>query len=852
MSSATSEGPDSSGSLFQNAKAIHISGGSFYAYGGRETPVDAALSILSSRVEHGAAHDAAAREDVRKCHENTRVALIGGIEAWATCHEDHHVHPLLWMYGPAGSGKTTIMQTMAATFAKEGTLAASFFFSRSAPNRPKTKVNFVTTIAHQLWFNIPAIRDHLVEALADSSLVDKGLVHQLDVLIINPLNKLKPSQMGDCRIFMVDGLDECEGDSSQRDVLDLLAHFTRQTLHSFPVLVASRQTSAIQAFFSNTDITRKTRGVPLDNDYKADEDIRKVVVAAFDNIKLEHPSKDGLGSEWPNPSVIDTIVKRSSGQFIYASVVMKYIAEHSRHPKTSLKTILNVQASGGDPRPYKELDAIYTQIMSSVEPENLLFVMDVMGCLLLAQGSGTSIFVDVALSDRRTSLGWDTVFTAEPGTTQARLNRLRPLITLVPSGHGKNITFRFSHASFADYLLDMSRSGEFFLDMRMVHCRLACYWLKAYTAHLENYDGCASSPGQRHDCAVKSTRLFHAYNNTGSDFDSFIWHCLEANITTELLNDISLFDIEAVLSWMAVHIESYRPNFWKEVLLWVNLAVWLQEQAPPAHQDLINTFSNNIQRAIYTVVSQRSASSETMSEFAIFVSLWPQICLEDKIRNENYVNERDFKPITNIWGDASIAIGVNYSCRHKRSEFCWRCICHASSAFLSEALAPTLAMNGRFFREGIHYSNMALRLFKDYTTTPGRRGLLLAIAHFLSKASPDENLGILIRDNLLQIPRKYDRVYIGDKQPIQSETAKSRKEAFMAFCIYIYHVAPYTRNVVYPLYQPTDIQKDSIMTNGHAQFASSLMRMALNLLTVSFHLNLAKGNRDQPWLLTQL
>jgi hypothetical protein len=296
-------------------------------------------------------------------------------------------------------------------------------------------------------------------------------------------------------------LDECEGDSCHSDILDLLAHFTRQSRHSFPVLIASRQTSAIQAFFSDKDITGKTRGVPIDNDYRTYEDIGKVVVAAFDKIKLEHPSKDGLRSQWPVPSDIDTIVQRSSGQFIYSSVIMKYISEHSRHPETSLKTILDVQASGRDPRPYKELDAIYTQIMSSVEPENLSFVMDFLGCLSLPGFKRVSIFKD-ACADYIPSQDWDTVFMAEPGTTQAHLNRLRPLIT--PSWHCEKLTFRFSHASFVDYLLDMSRSGEFYLDMRMVHCRLARHWLKAYSAHLKNYDGCTPSPRQEHNCKLLS------------------------------------------------------------------------------------------------------------------------------------------------------------------------------------------------------------------------------------------------------------------------------------------------------------------------------------------------------------
>ncbi|KAF5312271.1 hypothetical protein D9619_003709 [Psilocybe cf. subviscida] len=829
MCSTIRDGLDSRGSLFQGAKAIHISGGSFYAYGSSEgrTQTDAALSILNSRMEPGAAYDAAAREDVPKCHENTRVAIVEGIEKWSTCHEDYHARPIMWMYGPAGSGKTTIMQTVAATFSKEGALAGSFFFSRSAPNRPKTKVNFVITIAYQLWFNVPAIRDHMVTALADSSLVDKSLIYQLDVLIIRPLNKLDALQIGGRLIFMVDGLDECESDSCQRDILDLLAHFTRQTLHSFPVLIASRQTSAIQAFFSDADITGKTWGMPIDNDYRAYEDIRKVVVAAFDNIKLEHPSKGSLRSQWPAPSDINTIVQRSSGQFIYASVVMKYIAEHSRHPERSLQTILDVQASGGDPWPYKELDAIYTEIMSTVEPENLPFVMDFIGCLSLPSSArGVSIFKD-ACADYIPSQDWDTVFMAEPGTTQARLNRLRPLIT--PSWFREKLTFRISHASFVEYLLDMSRSGEFFLDMRMVHCRLAHHWLKVYTAHLKNYNGCTSSPGQQHDCAVKPVIQFMPHKYKGTQFDTFIWHCCRAKITLELLKDIVLFDIEAALSWMADHDTSIRgANFWKEVLHWINFVIWLQEQAPPAHQDLIDTFSKKLQSAIYAVVSLHSTASDTITEFAVFISLWTQIYRDGDVEHQTS-DMGVFKPITDIWGAAGVAIKSNNTRRHERGQFCGRYICHVSCRFLSRVLTPALSMDGQSFLDGTHYSNMALRLSKDYMANPECPAIWRTIPLFLSKASPNKELGLFIRDNLLQIPRKYDSTCLYRTHP-ESLRGRNRVDTFMAFCIYVY---------------PTDIQKDSLMKNGHAEFASSLMNMAPNAPTLSFRLNLPKP--PQHW-----
>lgn len=120
------------------------------------------------------------------------------------------------------SGKTTIIKTVAEIFDKEESLAASFFFSRLSAARPRGKDKFVIAIAHQLSLCIPALQKSLEDALLDPSIFTKSLGKQLEAFIIKPLEKLDPAQVGTPCILLVDGLDECDSDTSQRDILDLL------------------------------------------------------------------------------------------------------------------------------------------------------------------------------------------------------------------------------------------------------------------------------------------------------------------------------------------------------------------------------------------------------------------------------------------------------------------------------------------------------------------------------------------------------------------------------------------------------------------------------------------------------
>ncbi|KAF5329420.1 hypothetical protein D9619_009493 [Psilocybe cf. subviscida] len=452
---------DSGGSMFRQASDIHIHGGTFNAFGsgGRDRTeqkkrIMDTMALLSSHAEKGAPYDAAAREDVPKCHEHTRVAIIEGVHKWAHSQEPDAC-PLMWMHGPAGSGKTAIMQTVAETIDKERSLAASFFFSRLSARRPKEKENFVITLAHQLSLCIPALQQPLTDALSDSSILTKSLAKQMDALVIGPLNELGVDQIGPRRIFLVDGLDECNGDTAQRDVLNLLEQFVHCARHPFRILVASRSHSHIRGFFSQAKIAGMTATMPLDNNYQSNEDVRAFLDSEFAKIRDEHPSRGGLPSQWPLDGDVKTLVARASGQFIYASVVMKFIAGHGRHPAESLQTIIDSKTGDGA-RPYEELDAVYAQVLSTIEAENIEFVQTLMGCLLLSK---FQFYLANIVQTQATNVA-DVAFMLHAGTTEARINRMHPLITIKPEGG-----IQFAHASFPDYLLDASRSKGFFLDM---------------------------------------------------------------------------------------------------------------------------------------------------------------------------------------------------------------------------------------------------------------------------------------------------------------------------------------------------------------------------------------------------
>ena len=82
-----------------------------------------------------------------KCHPRTRKAILREIMEWIDSPEG--LAHFLWIFGPAGSGKSTIAQTIAEIYFKYNKLAASFFFSRNVAARNNESM-LITTLVYQL------------------------------------------------------------------------------------------------------------------------------------------------------------------------------------------------------------------------------------------------------------------------------------------------------------------------------------------------------------------------------------------------------------------------------------------------------------------------------------------------------------------------------------------------------------------------------------------------------------------------------------------------------------------------------------------------------------------------------
>ncbi|KAF8164874.1 hypothetical protein B0H34DRAFT_215733 [Crassisporium funariophilum] len=233
------------------------------------------------------------------------------------------------------------------------------------------------SIAYQVVQNIPFERSLVAETvLNDPAIFTCSFESQIREPIVNPLAcafGASPFSSTSPTLILIDGLDEACDSKVQRTIVRIFSSALKFMQHNLPqkVIIASRPEIHIQSAFSTHEIRITTKRLTLDRSYQPDVDIRHFIEASFATIMEEHPLRDSLDRAWPSKPKVNAFVKRSSGQFIYASPGIRYVSPHRHLPQERLKTIFDLPVARKD-QPFSELDALYFQIFDSAEHADVI------------------------------------------------------------------------------------------------------------------------------------------------------------------------------------------------------------------------------------------------------------------------------------------------------------------------------------------------------------------------------------------------------------------------------------------------------------------------------------------------
>ncbi|KAJ7643536.1 hypothetical protein FB45DRAFT_277577 [Roridomyces roridus] len=403
---------------------------------------ETSLDILFRAVSPDAMHDSAERPSLHSsCHPGTRVAILDQLDKWSS--EQPSDSRILWLHGCAGIGKSAIAQKFAASCHDRRQLGGSFFFKRGSASRGNWK-SVLPTLAYQLTVAFPQLGPIIQRSLDTDRLVPgKAMHYQLEKLIIQPFRhapafKHRP-------ILVLDGLDECEDRSTQTMLIRVLIDILRSGDAPLHILVCSRSEPHLREVLEAPENSDVCQGLKIQPDKSAYADIRQYLMDEFSRIHKIHTARGiQLEGNWPAENVIQHLLETSSGTFIYASTVVRYVDDEYSHPAERLDAVLSL-----DPGSLTPLDDLYIQILSAIPNKPTL--LRVLHAIVNTRGLDPEVI--------------DSIFQMRLGTSRAILRGLNALVHVqqktIRTTLTGNLPVQWLHASFGDFLVDPHRSSSF-------------------------------------------------------------------------------------------------------------------------------------------------------------------------------------------------------------------------------------------------------------------------------------------------------------------------------------------------------------------------------------------------------
>ena len=349
--------------------------------------------------------------------------------------------PVYWLNGLAGTGKTTIAQTISERIFSDGRLGASFFCSRDFSDRSNLHFIF-PTLAVQLARTYTKFRSILVPLVqSDPGIAEQSLYNQMKELIVNPLIKSDVST-----VIVIDALDECKDKEPASAILSVLGQFVSE-IPKVKFFVTGRPEPRIRAGFRLPLLAKETNVFILHNVEQGliNNDIRRFLSRGFLEIAGRQDGLDG----WPTKEQLDLLCKRAAGLFVYAVATIKFIDHMHNGPEEQLDRLLQSSESSAhegrmELKENVTLDSLYMSILQVAfgrdNPEDDSRMRSVLGAVTLVVDPLPPFAISALLG-----LHTESVF--------RRLLSIHSLLLL----QDVNQPVRSFHKSFPDFIVDPTR-----------------------------------------------------------------------------------------------------------------------------------------------------------------------------------------------------------------------------------------------------------------------------------------------------------------------------------------------------------------------------------------------------------
>lgn len=457
------------------------------------------------------------------CLLGTRVEVQEQIIEWALSASSPNI---LWLYGVSGSGKSTVIASVAEHFRGIHRLGAFLKFTKESSDPSSV----MSTIAFRLALFDSTIGSLiLTETDRDKDVANASLATQFEELLVGPLSAAASAQQGPV-IVVIDALDECGTLTTWRRLMQVLLRGLQRLPSNFKFIITSRREQDISRVFNSLQSDSVT---VLELDYTSHLSHRDVQTYLAHEIHriVEDEDIPQDGSFERQLSIIGEV---AAGSFAWASTIVKLVSEHDNPLKKLAELATNAFSLSG-------LDQLYSNVLSNSgiswrDGTSRTRFQRVIGLILLSKIPLTEGTLDAILGP-------------SIGNCRTILSRLRSVIDYRP---GEPI--RLFHASFSDFLMSSNHTEDWFVEVPMQESFLATRCFEIMKAGL-----------RFNICDFKSSFILNdEVNNIEDRVESRIsphlsyactfWshHLYQAPYEQALIQGLSVFLYNHLLYWLEV------------------------------------------------------------------------------------------------------------------------------------------------------------------------------------------------------------------------------------------------------------------------------------------------------------
>jgi hypothetical protein len=291
--------------------------------------------------------------DKRKaCLPSTRKELLRDIEEWIHTPGDESER-ILWLSGPAGTGKSSVANSIAERMDSMGRLAASFRFDRGQAER--TPAVLIGNLCRQVARFNDSLKGSILEAVkrygTGGSMPCSSQAAKLFVGPISTIELVGPI------VIVIHALDESgndevvQGGTSREDLVRTIVEEFVNLPPSVKLIITSREEGSITNLISSS---RSCKHLLITEASGVEVDIEVFVEAEISHIRQSKHRQPN----WPERQKVQALIQYANGLFICAAVSCNFIKE-GHDPDSRMQQILDPSR----PRHLTALDNLYMTVV---------------------------------------------------------------------------------------------------------------------------------------------------------------------------------------------------------------------------------------------------------------------------------------------------------------------------------------------------------------------------------------------------------------------------------------------------------------------------------------------------------